>query len=97
VKFKEKPSFDFALVGVAAALACQDGKITRARLALSGVAPVPWRSPEAEKVLEGKALDTATARQAAEVVVENNIPLAGNRYKISLTRTVVRRTLLSLA
>jgi len=41
VKFKEKPSFDFALVGVAAALACQDGKITRARLALSGVAPVP--------------------------------------------------------
>jgi xanthine dehydrogenase YagS FAD-binding subunit len=96
VKFKEKPSFDFALVGVAASLVIEAGKVVRARLALSGVSPIPWRSVEAEKILEGSALDEANARKAAEIVVENNVPLADNRYKIPLTRAAVRRTLLSL-
>jgi xanthine dehydrogenase YagS FAD-binding subunit len=97
LKFKEKPSFDFALVGVAALVSFEDGKVARARVALSGVAPLPWRALEAEKALEGSALGDAAARKAADLVVENNLPLADNRYKIPLTRTVVRRALLSLA
>jgi len=97
LKFKERPSFDFSLAGVAAALAIEGGRITAARLALSGVAPVPWRAVEAEKVLIGSPLDEATAGKAAELVVEGSVPLLHNRYKIALTRTMVRRALLSLA
>ncbi len=96
-KFKEKPSFDISLVGVAAALTFADGKVVKARVALSGVAPVPWRAIEAEKALTGSALDDTAARQAADVIVENAAPLSHNRYKIALTRTLVRRTLLGLA
>jgi xanthine dehydrogenase YagS FAD-binding subunit len=97
LKFKERPSFDFSLAGVAASLVIEGGKIGAARLALSGVAPIPWRAGEAEKALVGATLDAVTARQAAELVVEASVPLRHNRYKVSLTRTMVRRALLSLA
>lgn len=97
LKFKERPSFDFSLAGVAASLAIEGREISAARLALSGVAPVPWRAVEAEKVLIGSPLDEATAGKAAELVVEGSVPLLHNRYKVSLTRTMVRRALLSLA
>ena len=97
LKFKERPSFDFSLAGVAASLVLDGGKISAVRLALSGVAPVPWRAVEAEKVLIGSPLDEATAGKAAELVVEGSVPLLHNRYKVSLTRTMVRRALLSLA
>jgi len=97
VKFKEKPSFDFSLAGVAASVVMEDGKVAAARLALSGVSPVPWRPLEAEKILTGSPLDDATARQVADAIVEESVPLLHNRYKIPLTRAVVRRALLSLA
>jgi xanthine dehydrogenase YagS FAD-binding subunit len=97
VKFKEKPSFDFSLVGAAVVLSFKNGKVAHARIALSGVAPVPWHATEAEKALLGAKLDEPLARQAADLVVENNVPLADNSYKIPLTRTIVRRALLSLA
>jgi xanthine dehydrogenase YagS FAD-binding subunit len=96
-KLKEKPSFDFALAGVAAAITADGGKVTRARIALSGVAPIPWRAEYAEKLLPGIALDEALARRVAEAVVADNNPLAQNGYKVALTKTVVRRTLMTLA
>jgi len=97
VKFKEKPSFDFSLAGVAAVLAMEAGKIAHARLTLSGVAPLPWRAAEAEKQLIGAKLEESVARQIAEAVVKDAMPLADNNYKVALTKTLVRRTLLSLA
>ena len=97
VKFKEKPSFDFSLAGVAASVVMEDGKVAAARLALSGVSPVPWRPLEAEKMLAGAPLDDATARRVADAIVEESVPLLHNRYKIPLTRAIVRRALLSVA
>ena len=97
LKFKEKPSFDFSLAGVAALVSVEGGKVVHARIALSGVAPIPWRASEAEKALIGAKLDEPLARKAADLVVENNMPLADNTYKVPLTRTLVRRALLSLA
>jgi xanthine dehydrogenase YagS FAD-binding subunit len=97
VKFKEKPSFDFALVGVAVALRLEGGKVAAIRLALSGVSPVPWRSAEAEKLLLGSGLNEAVAREAADRAVEESVPLLHNRYKIPLSRAIIRRALLSLA
>ena len=97
LKFKERPSFDFALAGVAARLVLEGGKVTAVRLALSGVSPVPWRAAEAEQALVGSALNVAAARKAADLAVDESVPLARNRYKIALTRTIVRRALMSLA
>lgn len=96
LKFRERPSFDFALVGVAASVVFEGGRVAGARLALSGVSPVPWRPVEAENALVGSALDEAAARNAADRVVEDNSPLPQSRYKIPLTRALVRRALLSL-
>jgi xanthine dehydrogenase YagS FAD-binding subunit len=97
LKFKEKPSFDFSLAGVAASLVMEGGKVSAARLALSGVSPVPWRPLDAEKILTGSPLNDATARQVADAIVEESVPLLHNRYKVSLTRAIIRRALLSLA
>ena len=97
MKFKEKPSFDFSIVGVAAVVAAENGKVAHARLALSGVAPVPWHAAEAEKALLGTKLDEPLARKVADLVVQNNMPLADNNYKVPLTRNLVRRALLNLA
>jgi xanthine dehydrogenase YagS FAD-binding subunit len=55
-KVRERGAFDFALAGAAIVLAMAEGKVKTARLVLSGVAPVPWRSAEAEQVLVGKPL-----------------------------------------
>ena len=64
-KARERASFDFALAGAAIVLTMAEGKVQTARVVLSGVAPVPWRSPEAEQALVGKPLDAATAEAAA--------------------------------
>lgn len=97
VKFKEKPSFDFSLAGVAVVVSVENNKVVHARIALSGIAPIPWRAAEAEKALLGSKLDEPLARKVSDLVVENNMPLADNGYKVPLTRTLVRRALLGLA
>ena len=64
-----------------------------ARLVLGGVAPVPWRVPEAEDVLVGSALDDATIARAAEAATAGLHPLSRNGYKLDLIRGVVKEAL----
>ncbi len=65
-KVRSRGAWDFALAGVASALQVDGGVVKRARLVFSGVAPVPWRAPAAEKELVGGRLDDAAiARSAA--------------------------------
>jgi xanthine dehydrogenase YagS FAD-binding subunit len=97
LKFKERGSFDFALASVAVSLALEGGKVARARLVLGGVAPIPWRAPEAEAALVGQALDEATMRRAAEAAVHGAEPLSKNAYKVPLAKGLVVRALQSLA
>ena len=78
-------------------LAFTESKVRIARVVLSGVAPVPWRCAEAEKVLVGSALAAATITQAAAVAVNDAAPLSKNEYKIPLVRGVLEETLLALA
>jgi len=96
LKFKERGSFDFALVSVAAALVVEAGKVTRARLALGGVAPIPWRSPDAEKALVGKTLDAAAFKAAGEAAMIEADPLKHNAYKVPLAKGLIHRALQSL-
>lgn len=97
LKFKERGSFDFALVSVAAVIGVEAGKVTRARLALGGVAPIPWRSPDAEKALVGKAMDASAWKAAGEAAMLEADPLKHNAYKVPLAKGLIHRALQSLA
>jgi len=96
-KARERGAFDFALAGAAIVLAMADGKVKTARVVLSGVAPVPWRSPETEQTLVGKPLDAVTAEAAATAAVKTAVPLRENAYKVPLVRGILEETLMALA
>jgi xanthine dehydrogenase YagS FAD-binding subunit len=92
VKFKEKDSFDWAVSAVAVrALTDRDGTIRDVRVVLGGVAPVPWRSREAEAVLKGQRFTPQLANRAAEAALADARPLSQNAYKVPLTRVLIRR------
>jgi xanthine dehydrogenase YagS FAD-binding subunit len=96
-KVRARQSWDFALAGVALALVFKGEQVLRARVFLSGVAPVPWRSREVEEVVIGKRLDEATVRKAAEAAVQKAKPLDQNAYKIPLLRGLIEEQLLAIA
>jgi xanthine dehydrogenase YagS FAD-binding subunit len=97
LKFKERGSFDFALASVALALTFQGAEVSRARLVLGGVAPIPWRSPDAEKALVGRAMDESSWKAAAEAALLEADPLEHNAYKVPLAKGLIRRALQALA
>jgi xanthine dehydrogenase YagS FAD-binding subunit len=75
-----------------------DGRlVTKARVVLGQVAPIPWTSKEAEAVLQGQPLDRALAQKAGEAAVQGAKPLSRNRYKVQLARVAVQRALLAAA
>jgi len=94
---KEKAAFDWPLVSAAVALRVEGGVVRQARIILGAVAPVPLRSPAAEQALAGKRLDDATVDAAANAAVGGARPLSENGYKVELLKTLLRRTLKSLA
>ena len=95
-KVRARGAWDFALGGVALALSVKDGKVAAARVVLSGVAPIPWRVPEVEKLLVGRPLDAKVAAEAAELAVKGAEPMSGNDYKVPLVKGAVEEALLSL-
>ena len=96
-KVRERGAFDFAVVGAAIVLTLASGKVQIARVVLSGVAPVPWRSIQAEEALAGRALDRATAGEAAAAAVRDALAFNQNEYKVPLVQGMLEQTLLSLA
>ena len=96
LKIRDRASFEFAVVSVAAALVVEDGVIMDARLAAGGVAPRPWRLPQSEAALVGRMVDDNDAFAiAGDLAVEGARPLAHNGFKIDLLRRAVVRTLQS--
>jgi xanthine dehydrogenase YagS FAD-binding subunit len=93
LKLRDRASYAFALISVAAALDVKNGKIQQGRLALGGVAHKPWRSPEAEAFLQGKAADASTFQQAAEIALQGAKPLMHNAFKVDLAKRAIRRAL----
>jgi len=96
VKAMERKAWSFAIVSVAAAARVRDGKASDVRLVLGGIAPIPWRVPAAERVLDGTSLDDNACLAAADVVLKDATPLRDNGYKVTLARELVRRALRSL-
>jgi xanthine dehydrogenase YagS FAD-binding subunit len=98
MKFKERSSLDFAMASVAAALELgADQSIRQVRLVMGGVAPIPWRATKAEAFLVGKKIDEPTVSHAAELALDGAQPLEKNGYKVPLSQTLIRRSLLKLA
>ena len=95
LKFKEKDTMDFAVSAVAAATRLDGGVCRWARVVLGGVAPRPWRSAEAEKVLVGKRVTEDLAAEAAEAALSGAEPLKDNAYKVPLTKTLIRRAVMA--
>jgi xanthine dehydrogenase YagS FAD-binding subunit len=96
-KVRARRSWDFALAGAALVLQFDGDKVIKARVVLSGAAPIPWRSKEIEEVITGKHLDLETATRAAGAAIKNAEPLRQNGYKIPLFKAILEEELLAIA
>jgi xanthine dehydrogenase YagS FAD-binding subunit len=97
-KVRDRSSYAFALVSVAAALDVDDkGNVRDVRLALGGVAHKPWRATAAEQALRGAPASEENFRRAAEAELKDAVGLAGNAFKIELAKRVIVNTLQKLA
>lgn len=96
-KVRDRASFAFALVSVAAALEVTDGTITVARIALGGVAPKPWRALTAERMLVGAPATEETFRAAAEAELADSHGRGENAFKSELACRTITATLSALA
>ena len=96
-KIRDRASYAFALVSVAAALEIgTDGAVKNVRLALGGVAHKPWRATKAETMLRGKPATEQAFRAAAEAELAEAVPLRDNGFKIELARRAITATLRDL-
>jgi xanthine dehydrogenase YagS FAD-binding subunit len=93
LKVRDRASYAFALVSVAAALEINGSKIKQARVAMGGVAHKPWRASEAEKFLMGKEATEEVFKQAAEAEMKNARAFEHNKFKIELGRRALVRAL----
>ena len=93
LKVRDRASFEFAVVSVAAVLRVENGRIVEAGLAAGGVAPLPWRLTRSEAILVGRAPDAQAIAAAGEMAVEHARPLAHNGFKVALLRNAVIRAL----
>ena len=93
LKVRDRNSYAFALVSVAAILHVQDGHILDARLALGGVAHKPWRVPAAEQLLIGKAADARAFGAAADLLLKGAEPHQFNSFKVELAKRSIVRAL----
>jgi xanthine dehydrogenase YagS FAD-binding subunit len=96
-KVRDRASYAFALVSVAAALDLEDGQVKDVRLALGGVAHKPWRAWQAEAALRGKPATAANFLAAADAELARSEPLKDNGFKIELARRTIAAVLADLS
>ena len=97
VKVRDRASYQFALASAAVVLDLDGQTVKRVRIALGGVATVPWRASEAEAALTGKALDEASAKDAAQAAFARAKTHGDNAYKVPLGKATLVRALLEAA
>ncbi|GAA2117210.1 FAD binding domain-containing protein [Actinomadura alba] len=96
-KVRERASYAFANVSIAAALDVHEGTVRSARIALGGVASCPWRARVAESVLQDGAATADKFRAAADAELSAAKPLRDNGYKVTLARNLIEAVLTELA
>jgi len=93
LKFAPRKSWDFAMASVAISVVIERGICKDVRIVLGGIATHPYRSREAEALLKGNKIDDALATEAGQVAMQPARPLRMNRYKVDLSKTLIRRAL----
>ena len=93
LKVRDRASYAFALVSVAAALELRDGVVRDAAIALGGVAHKPWRRPEAEARLVGRTATDEAFGDAADLLLQGARPASQNGFKVTLARRAIVRAL----
>jgi xanthine dehydrogenase YagS FAD-binding subunit len=93
LKLRDRASYEFALASAAVVVTVVSGKIAFVRIAMGGVGVKPWRSREAEAVLQGQAPDTAAFRAAAQAALQGARAQSQNGFKIELARRCLRHAL----
>ena len=96
LKAKERQAYDFALVSVGASIDIVDGVVERARIALGGVAPVPYFARSSSDALEGSSVEDIDASAVGRLAVEDAVPMSDNGYKIRLASNLVARAVKTL-
>jgi xanthine dehydrogenase YagS FAD-binding subunit len=95
-KVMDREAWTHAVVSAAVVLEIDQDICRAARIVLGGVAPIPWRVPEAEKLLSGQRITPELAARAGDIAVADARPLSKNAYKVPMTKAVVERTLRQL-
>ena len=97
VKVRDRASYAFALASAAVVLDLENGKTRRVRIALGGLASVPWRASEAEQFLRGKEINEETAKAAADAAFVGAKTREHNAYKVPLGKQTLIRALFEAA
>ncbi len=95
IKFRQRKAIDWALSSVATAITITGGTVSAARIVLGGVATTPWRATGAEDAIMGQAITESVATAAGTEAVNGAQPLSENGYKVQITKTLVKRAILS--
>ncbi|MCI2416825.1 xanthine dehydrogenase family protein subunit M [Saccharopolyspora sp. K220] len=96
LKVRDRQSYEFALSSAAVALDIRGGVVNAARVAVGGVATVPWRLPEVERMLVGKRAGEQLWNDAAARAADGAKPLSGNGFKVELIKRTVARQLATI-
>jgi len=95
IEAREKQSFDWPLATATVVMVRGDAGIARdPRIILGAVAPIPWRSMEAERVISGRRIDASLAAEAAEAALKPAAPLSDNAHKVPIAKALMRRAIL---
>lgn len=97
LKYRERGAWDFAIVSLAMVVSLKNGVVDKAGIALSGVAPVPYRVKIAEQAILGKPLNADTATAVASITPQGARPMSKNAYKVDIIKGMVRQAVLKLA
>ncbi|MBS7640450.1 MAG: FAD-dependent oxidoreductase [Candidatus Bathyarchaeia archaeon] len=95
MKFALRESIDFPIANCAALVRCKDGVIEDVKVCLNAVAPIPYRATRVEEHVKGKKVDERLIEEAAEKIVEEANPLPYNKYKVSIVKALIKRTVLA--
>jgi xanthine dehydrogenase YagS FAD-binding subunit len=96
-EIRQKQAFDWPLAVAAVSLRMNGSAVESARLVMGHVAPVPWRSSEAERGLVGKSISEDAAKAAADAGLQSATRLTHNAYKVQLAKVAVKRAILKAA
>ncbi|MEV6496551.1 FAD binding domain-containing protein [Streptomyces prunicolor] len=96
LKVRDRQSYEFALASAAVALDIRGGVVRGARVAVGGVATLPWRLPKVEEALVGRRPGRRTWTEAAALAAEGAVPLSENAFKVKLVERTVRRQLMTI-